>query len=468
LKWLERPRNAAWFIVAVSVLHALYNLFLPLYPDEAYYWLWSRHLALSYYDHPPMVAYLIRFFTLGGDNLLLVRLTTVACMGVAAWFIYRLAREMFSPQVAALSLVLCMLLPGTNAGYTLVTPDSPLIMFWAMALYYCWRAITTGRGRDYVAAGVVLGGLLLSKYTSVLFFGFLFLFLLLRRPRLLLRKEPWLAVLLALVLFLPVVVWNAEHGWISFAFQYQHGTDTSFGIHWGRFFEFFGGLFVLFSPVFFAVMLGAAARVKDFWGDDDKFYLVLGFLVPLLFFLYKGLFKKMELNWVAPALLPGGIYLAQVVESYRLRRTFRVGAVVSALLIVVMFFPGLFPFPPKINPHNRLFGYRQGVEEVVRLKQPGDALFADHLTIASIMTYYAPGHPSVMIPIPTRPSEYTYWDRGLDYSKMHGICLATHPREAALQKVFSHVVLLEHFVARAPGFRPKNFYIYRCGNPEGP
>lgn len=68
LKWLENQRRAAWFILGVSLLHALYNFFLPFYPDEAYYWLWSRHLDFSYYDHPPMVAYLIRLFSHGGET----------------------------------------------------------------------------------------------------------------------------------------------------------------------------------------------------------------------------------------------------------------------------------------------------------------------------------------------------------------------------------------------------------------
>ena len=463
MKWLENQRRAAWFILGVSLLHALYNLRLPLYPDEAYYWLWSRHLDFSYYDHPPMVAYLIRLFSFGGGNLFLIRLTTVFCLGVAAWYVYRLARELFGARVAALALVICLLSPAANLGYTLVTPDSPLIMFWAMALYYCYRALFGGRHRDYLLTGLTLGGLLLSKYTSVLFLAFLLLFLLLRRPAQLLKKEPWLALLLAFVLFTPVIYWNAIHHWISFAFQYRHGTSVHYGIRWGEFFQFFGGLFVLFSPVFFAVLLLGLVRVKDYWRDDAKAYIALGVLFPLGFFLYKGLFKKMELNWVAVAVVPGVIFLAWFIDARGLHRTYRLGCGLCVLMMVVMFFPGVFFLPPKLNPHNRLFGYRQAAAEVVRLAHPGETLFADHLTTASILTYYAPGHPRVSVPIPTRPSEFTFWDRKLDFSRMSGLFFASRPREKALRKVFSRVRLVEHFVARAPGYRPRNFYIYRCG-----
>lgn len=467
MKWLENPRKAFGFILAVSLVHALYNSLLPLYPDEAYYWLWSRRLDLSYYDHPPMVAYLIRVFSQWGDSPFLVRLTAVFCLGVAAWYIYRLASTLFNGRVGALALVICLLLPGTNAGFTLVTPDSPLLMFWAMALFYCWRAISYERASDYLLAGLSLGGLLLSKYTAVLFLGFLLFYLALRRPSHLLKKEPWLTLLLALAIFSPVVYWNADHNWISFAFQYQHGTSSGSGIHWGRFFEFFGGLFFLFSPVFFAALLIGLSRVREYWRDDGKFYLASGALFPLCFFLYKGLFKKMELNWVAVALVPGVIFLAWFIDSQKLTKTFRAGAVLSLFLVLVMYSPGLFHLPPKANPHNRLFGYQQAAAEVRHLSHPGDNLFADHLTTASILTYYMPGHPRVSVPVPTRLSEFTYWDRDLDFRKLSGLCLASRPRKEALEKVFSKVDLVERFVAQAPGFRPREFYIYRCAGFQG-
>lgn len=466
MKWLENPRKALWFILGISLLHSLYNLSLPLFPDEAYYWLWSQRLDLSYYDHPPMVAYLIRLFSFGGDNLFLIRLTTVFCLGIAVWFIYRLARAIFDPQIAALALVVCMLVPATNAGYSLVTPDSPLIMFWAMALYYSYRAIVKERLADYLLAGVSIGGLLLSKYTAVLFLGFLLLFLLVRRPVQLTKKGPWLAILVAVAIFSPVIYWNATHHWISFAFQYHHGTSTHFAIHWGHFFEFFGGLFVLFSPVFFGALLWGFSRIQDYWSDDGKLYLALGTLFPLCFFLYKGLFKKMELNWVAVALVPGVIYLAWFLYSRNLHRTFRIGTGLSLLLLGVMFFPGLFFLPPKLNPHSRFFGYQKAAAEVARLKRPGDTLFADHLTTASTLNYYTVGHPWVSIPTSTRPSEFTFWDQGRDFSSLSGTYLARRPSKDVLSKVFPRVSLAEHFVARASGVKPRDFYIYYCNGSQ--
>ena len=466
MKWFRDQRRAAWFIVGVSLLHALYNISLPFYPDEAYYWLWSRHLDFSYYDHPPMVAYLIRLFSFGGDNLFLIRLSTVFCMGVAVWFIYRLALHLRGPRVAALALLIGLLLPATNLGYTLITPDSPLIMFWAMALYYCYLAVSEDRWRDYLLAGLSLGGLLLSKYTSVLFLGFLLLFLLLRRPKRLLQLKPWLALLLAFVVFSPVIYWNANHDWISFSFQYQHGTSGDFGINLKDFLGFFAGLFVIFSPVFFAVLLRGLARVRDYWRDDGLLYIALGTLFPLGFFLYKGLFKKMELNWVAVALVPAVIFLAWFIDNRGLHRTMRIGNWICVLLMLLLFVPSLLFLPAKLNPHNRFFGFKEVATEMSHLIQPGDSLFADYLTSASILTYYLPGHPRVAVPISKRLSQFNFWDRDLDYAQLSGLCLASRKREAALRKVFAQVTLVERFVARAPGLMPQDFYIYRCSGAE--
>ena len=462
MRWLEKPQNAFLVILGVSLFHAVYNLTLPLHPDESYYWLWSQKLDWSYYDHPPMIAYLIRLFSLGGDSLFLIRLTTVFCSGVSAWYIYRLAAKMFHPRVAALALVISMLLPATNAGFTLITPDSPLIMFWAMALYYCYQALFAGRWQDYLLAGLSIGGMLLSKYTAVLFLGFLLLFLLVRQPKQLLKKEPWLALLLAFALFSPVLYWNAIHDWISFSFQLEHGSSEAFRIRWGKFFEFFGGLFLLFSPVFFGALRTGLARVRDYWRDDQRFYLALAVLFPLCFFLYKGLFKKMQLNWVAVALIPGVIFLAWFIDSRKLRRTMKIGSIVCCLMLAIMFLPYLFPLPPNLNPQSRFFGYREAVAETLRLQLPGEAIFADHLSTASILTYYLPGHPRIPVPLQNRTSQFTFWDRDLDFSILSGICLASKNREDELRKVFSQVTLINRFVARAPGLEDRTFYIFRC------
>ena len=95
--------NKYVFLFFIIVINLLYNFSLPLHPDEAYYWVWSQNLQLSYYDHPPMVAYLIKLFTMFSDSEWTIRLVSVTATSSAAWMIYLLARKMFSVKVAELS-----------------------------------------------------------------------------------------------------------------------------------------------------------------------------------------------------------------------------------------------------------------------------------------------------------------------------------------------------------------------------
>jgi hypothetical protein len=287
-------------LVGYAAVQMVYNLILPVYGDEAYYWVWSKNLQLGYFDHPPMVAYVNALFcTVFGDTLFAVRLATVSCLSGAAVFIYALTARVFTAHSALLALLLFLLTPTANLGFSLHTIDSPLILFWSMALYYGYKAIFGGSRRAYLLTGVGLGAALLSKYTAVLFVGFLGLFLLLTKPRTLLRPHVWMALGVALLLFSPVLVNNFQHGFASFMHQYTHGSATELAIRLDTFGDFFLGQFVVVSPVFMGLLIVTSLKCRCWWSDVQRRYLMLSFLFPLVFFLYKALFKRMELNSIS-------------------------------------------------------------------------------------------------------------------------------------------------------------------------
>jgi 4-amino-4-deoxy-L-arabinose transferase-like glycosyltransferase len=124
-------------VVLLITFAAFYFSFVnnnvPLLGDEAYYWLWSRNLDLSYFDHPPMVAYLIKIFTLFSNKIYMVRMTSVFCMTICSLYTYKLAKEIYNEKVAFLSLITLILSPTTIVGYRVITPDSPLVLFWSMS-----------------------------------------------------------------------------------------------------------------------------------------------------------------------------------------------------------------------------------------------------------------------------------------------------------------------------------------------
>jgi len=454
------PRVAALVLVLLALLQLAYASRLPLFGDEAYYWTWSRELATGYFDHPPMIAVLLRLASVFGDGEFAVRVVPVACAAVAGWLLHVLARELHGPRGAALALGLFVLMPATQLNALTATPDAPLLMFWTLALFAAQRAVSTESRRWFVVTGLALGLAFLSKYTSALLGAALLVFVLAYRPGWLRRGRLWMAIAIALLMFAPVVVWNARHDWISFAFQYQHGSGSDKTLDPGQWAEFLAGLSVIFSPPLFLVA-GAACFAPATWREPRRALLAIATLLPLAVFAWKGLFTKIELNWAA-VVFPAATVLAAgfILEGRRWRWLAASGAM-ALVLSAMLKFPVVLGLPERLNINNRLFGERQAIEALLQYRRPGETLLADHYTTASLLSFYAPDHPRVRIPVPGRFSQYDLRDPAPP--PRHGLFLARRADGGALAQHCGTATLLRVFTAEAAGYSPKSFYFYRCG-----
>src|SRR3954464_13806666 len=217
---LRLVRGTALTILALLALRLVAAAYTPLTFDEAYYWTWSKHLAFGYYDHPPMVAVIIRLGTLIlGDTELGVRLVSILLALPMSFAVYRSAEMLFGGRrVAATATILLNVTLMASVGTMIVTPDAPLLVASGFVLFFLAKVLTTGRGAWWLAVGVAVGAALLSKYTA-LFFGPAILIWLVTVPRLrrwLISPWPYLGGLMALAIFAPVIFWNADHHWVSF------------------------------------------------------------------------------------------------------------------------------------------------------------------------------------------------------------------------------------------------------------
>lgn len=452
MNYLENKRIILTIIIIYALLQTLYNGSLPLHPDEAYYWVWSRHLDLSYYDHPPMIAYMIALFSFLGDASWVVRLPSVVSMvvvaGVSVWF----ARELFGLKAAAWALAISLLLPATMFGVTLATPDAPLMAFWALAMLWGYKAIFEGELKWFILAGFALGCALLSKYTAIVYLFALLIFLVQRKREIFTSRGFYIASIVAFLTFLPVIIWNAQHEWISFAFQYGHGDGNTLTLKYMG--EFVGGVFVLISPLIAYIAIHALVKTPEWYRDDRIFFVILMTLIPLIFFGYKALFARMQLNWYAMICVGMVIISSGAIIRYQWRKLALAGIALSLLMGLVVKFPALFFLPSQANIHNRLFGYDQAVAALLTHQKEGDLLMADHLTIAAVITYYAPTHPDVLIPFETRKSQYSFWQQGVD-TNQNGVLLSTRLIED------KRATLITPLKLNHEGFNEKIFYIYR-------
>lgn len=228
----HHPSLVAGLLILLVVLQGLYNARVPLMGDEAYYWAWSQHPGLSYFDHPPLIAWLLRLATAWAASEFTVRLVPLLCLGLSTWLVWRLAREIDGDRAAAIALAIFLVMPATHIGAFAAVPDAPLMFCWTLALYAGHRTLRAEPGIWPLTTGLAIGLALLSKYTAILFPVALLAYLTIWRRDVLRRRSSWLAALLALAVFSPVLIWNQQHDWVSLAFQYRHGADGGEGIDW--------------------------------------------------------------------------------------------------------------------------------------------------------------------------------------------------------------------------------------------
>ena len=296
--------TTALTVLALVAMRLVAAAFTPITFDEAYYWMWSKHLAGGYYDHPPMVAVVIRFGTLiAGDTEFGVRLVSILLALPMSWAIYQTAAILFgSRRVAASSAILLNITLMAAVGTMIVTPDAPLLVASSFLLFALAKVLQTGRGVWWLAVGAAAGCALLSKYTA-LFFGPAILIWLVAVPKL--RHwliSPWLYLggLVALLLFSPVLLWNADHHWVSFIKQMGRARIEDFRPAFIA--ELIPTQIAFATPLVWMLgAMGLYAMFRRRAGTPPARVLVnTMFWVIVAYFVWHSLHARVEANWFAP------------------------------------------------------------------------------------------------------------------------------------------------------------------------
>ena len=218
-------RERAGFLIAALIAgRALMAMLAPLSADEAYYWLWSKHLDFGYFDHPPAIAWLIRAGTLVlGDSAIGVRACGLLLSLAASWLVLESASALLGDRPRAwLAALLFNLTLMVNVEMLAATPDMPSLVASAAFLFALAKLQQSQDGRWWLLAGAAAGLGLLAKF-SALFLGLgALLWLIADRNarRWLATPWPWAGGMLAALLFLPNLLWQAAHQWETFVFQF--------------------------------------------------------------------------------------------------------------------------------------------------------------------------------------------------------------------------------------------------------
>ena len=416
-------------LAAVFLFRLVYAHFLGIVPDEAYYWDWSRDLSWGYFDHPPMIAWLIFLSrSVFGESSLGVRAATIACTFAASIVSYRMVKKYVAKTS---SLLLWVILSNSVilfcVGSVLATPDIPLVLFWSLSLLLGYKAVFESSSASWMLLGFAAGLGLLSKYTFALFPLSLVVFLAVSREQRFWfgRWQPYAAACIALLTFMPNLVWNLHHQWQTVFFQASHGLDMHASLHFNTFGDFIAGQLGVLSLFPFILLVWAIAfYFKRKPLQDSIFYLISFCIVPFGFFLIASLQKKVEANWAACAYVSGIILISLFCENLDpeknsgLRRFAVASAAISVLAAAVILThiqKPFLPLPPQNDPATQVRGWKELAKNIDMIRARIDSrrvmpVCANRYQEASLFGFYLPDHPKTFaLNTGSRDNQYSLW-----------------------------------------------------------
>lgn len=357
-------RSVVLLIAVLTLARMVLASVVELGNDEAYYWLYTRHLQWNYFDHPPLVAVWARLFSGNGaldQYELFVRMGSIVGCALATWFMYQATTLLYTERAGWYAAVLynTSLYAGIVAGL-LIMPDSPQMVCWTLSIWMFARILTGAHSwKNWMLFGLSAGLCIMSKVHGVFLWGGAGLYMLLHQRRWLLQPQVYAALLVTALVVSPILFWNFQYDFATYKFHSQRVVVSGWTLNLHSFLDEVWGQVFFNNPVNFLLCLLALT-----WGWKrlrrlrSRFVFLLYTAFPLLLvLLYLSLFRTVYPHWSGPAyvsLLPvAAIYLARTNAAQRLYPNWLKGS----LLALAAFMTGwpllLHSYPGTWGSHNK-------------------------------------------------------------------------------------------------------------------
>lgn len=354
-----KTQKCVWWLMAISLLvRGTAAALLELGVDEAYYWTYPLFPDLSYFDHPPLLSYLLSVFTLRlrFDGAFGLRLVSLVLGTVNTWLMYRVGTQLKNERTGLYAALLYTAsVYGSVMVGTFILPDTPLSTCYLLAFLFLLRALganANGQANPnaFLWTGLFIGLAMCSKYSGVFLWVGIALFVLLFQRRTLRTPQLWLGILVSLVTFSPVLIWNAQHGFISFLYHTNRVGIFQSGFHPFYLARELGGELFYNNPVNFVLIIWALFSFLPFARKSGQpylprptFRLFLCLSLPLWgYFLFIALFRETLPHWTAPSFYPLLFLVAVALDSRALPKvsTYVPNVLKAALGFIILVFVG--------------------------------------------------------------------------------------------------------------------------------
>lgn len=399
MKQFLKKYHLQFFLFVWTLINFLQSANTILLNDEAYYWVYSKFLAWGYFDHPPMIAVLIKAGYALFHNELGVRFFIVLLNTFTLLCIYRLLPKPNPKLFYGLVFSMALL----QVGGFIAVPDIPLIFFTALFFLVYKHFTQKPTWANTILLGVVMACMLYSKYHAVL----IVLFTLFSNPGLLKNYKAYVSVVIATVLFTPHLMWQYQHGFPSVQYHLYERNETSylFSYTW----EYVAGQLLLAGPLAGWLLFWASAKYKP--ADHLESALKFCFAGIYIFFLITSYKGRVEANWTVPALIPLIILSHQyLLTKQRLRGILFILAPITLVLVFALRFylASENKFIKAINT-NEFEQNKTWAQHVRSLSGGVPVVFINTYQKPSKLWFYG-GTPSFSLNTPSyRRNNYNYW-----------------------------------------------------------
>jgi len=484
------PRTV-WLILYAS-LAVRFVLAAGLGPgfDEAYFFAYSLHPALSYFDQPAIVGFLAGYVPhlTGITNAFTIRLAAVLAFSITGLLLFKLARQFVSETTSIWAMFLFNATPifFMLAGI-FILPDVGLALFWILTLLIFYRILfKQARDWDWLLAGLTSGFAMLSKYHGLLLPLLLLLYLLFYDRKKLHSRGFYLYCGVVLLVFSPVLFWNAQHDWISFSALAAKAGGAAFSPR--ALGLMLAGQIGYLTPMIFIPMIFVGYRIWRGAVQQQpaaRFYLFFGVL-PVLLFLAGALFLPIKPHVTLVGYIVLTVPLAEMIAPAYRRRQWVSRLVVASLALLIVLPATLFLHTrygilhlekaaargliseqaARMDATLDMYGWEK-IEDYVRahdMSPDSLFLFTHRWFLSGQVSLATAGKYDVLCFDAQQPRSYGLWNRQADVLGKDGLCIYSNRYKVDAQRFaacFQHIEAVDSVAVKRGGVLAKTLYFVR-------